>query len=120
MSANGKAKRRKCEVEKLDWTTAYSYKRTSAPHNVELTLPLESMQEICRKYWLVPEHGATEASYQAFHDWLVRHRRTRKLFYGHQTGFDIRSLVNLFDDDLKGTAKIWNNAEKQKKGQSND
>ena len=96
----------KPEIEKLDWTTTYSYKRDSVPRNVELTLPLESMQEICRKYGLSPELGAGEASYPAFSDWLRRHRRTRKLFYGHNTGFDIRSLVDLFDKDLKNALKL--------------
>lgn len=96
----------KPEIEKLDWTTAYSYKRDSVPHNVELTLPLESMQEICRKYGLRPELGAGEASFPAFRDWLYRHRRTRQLFYGHGTGFDIQSLMDLFHEDLVNTAKM--------------
>lgn len=111
MSKIVKMKKRNCEIEKLDWTSVYSYSRETNPHTVELTLPLESMHEICRKYDLLPELGAKEASYQAFHDWLVRHRRTRKKFYGHKEGFDIESLVDLFHEDLVKTAKLENENE---------
>jgi len=97
---------RKCDIEKLDWTTAYSYRRDTTPHNIELTLPFETMKAICDKWSLRPELGAGEASYSAFRDWLCRHRRTRSLFYGHGTGFDIQSLVELFNDDLKNTEKL--------------
>ena len=97
---------RKCDIEKLNWTTAYSYRRDTKPCNIELTLPFETMTAICDKWRIYPELGAGEASYPAFRDWLCRHRRTRNLFYGHGTGFDIQSLVNLFHEDLKNTALL--------------
>lgn len=100
----------KCEIEKLNWTTCYSYK-TREGKNIDLTLPFETMQKICCRYRLEPELGAGEASFAAFRDWLYRHRRTRDEFYGKK-GFDIKSLVGLFDDDLQGTAILMKEARK--------
>ena len=100
--------KRKCDIEKTNWTTVYTYScwRDTKPCTVELTLPFETMTAICDKWCIYPELGAGEASYPAFRDWLYRHRRTRKLFYGHGTGFDIQSLVTLFHEDLQNTAKL--------------
>lgn len=99
----------KCEVERLNWTTAYSYK-TKDDELVELTLPFESMKALCLKHNVYPIDGAGEVQYAAFSDWMCRHRRTREVFYGKE-GFDIQSLVNLLDADLKGTAKLWDGGE---------
>jgi len=109
MSANGKTKRRKCEVERLNWTTAYSYNVDGK--NIELTLPFETMKALCLKHNVYPSDGVGEVQFAAFRDWLYRHRRTRELFYGDK-GSDIQSLVGLFGDDLKGTATIWDNNQK--------
>lgn len=103
----------KCEVERLNWTTAYSYNVDGK--NVELTLPFETMKDLCLKHNVYPIDGAREAQFAVFRDWLYRHRRTQELFYGGK-GFDILSLVDLFSGDLKGTATIWDNTKTTKKG----
>ena len=99
----------KCEVERLNWTTAYSYNVDGK--NIELTLPFETMKALCLKHNVYPSDGVGEVQFAAFRDWLYRHRRTRELFYGDK-GSDIQSLVGLFGDDLKGTATIWDNNQK--------
>ena len=113
MSANGNAKRLKCGIRKLDWTTAYSYEFDAKLF--ELTLPFETMKALCLKHNIYPLDGVGEVSFAAFRDWLYRHRRARELFYGDK-GFDIQSLVDLLGEDLKGTAKIWDNTKTTKEG----
>lgn len=107
----------KCDVERLNWTTAYSYNVDGK--NVELTLPFETMKALCLKHSVFPNDGAREAQFAVFRDWVYRHRRTQEHFYGDK-GFDILSLVDLFRDDLKGTAKIWDNTKPQRKKNNNE
>ena len=107
----------KCEVERLNWTNAYSYNVDGK--NIELTLPFETMKALCLKHNVYPSDGVGEVQFAAFRDWLYRHRRTRELFYGDK-GSDIQSLVGLFGDDLKGTATIWDNNQKTKERTQHD
>ena len=99
-----------CTIEKLNWTTAYLYK-TDRFGNIELTLPFETMKGLCDKYGIDPSLGAGEVQFAAFRDWLYKHRRTHELFYGRK-GFDIQSLVDLFNDDLKGTEMLMEGVSK--------
>ena len=95
----------KVTIETLGWCIAHTYQQTADSEKVELTLPFESMKGLCKKHDLFPELGCGEASYTAFKDWLKEHDAHKEKFYGSQ-GVDINSLVELFDQDLRNTAKI--------------
>lgn len=102
--------------EELNWTTAYTYKLSDGK-NYDATLPYGTLKKLCEKHRVSPDLGAKEASFESFRDWLYKHRKHKEQFYGKR-GFDIDSLVDLFDDDLKVVARIDKDNEKMRKAVS--
>ena len=109
LSCGKEAPMMKYKKLELDWCTVHSYfaseNNGSESKEIELSVPLEVMRTLVANHGLSPLGGAGAASYSAFQEWLGHHDDKKDMFYGSH-GFDIASLVDIFDKDLQNTAKI--------------